>query len=36
VLASLIVIALNCVAAQIFWWGVERPSTNLAKRLRKS
>lgn len=36
VLASLIVIALNCVAAQLFWWGVERPSTNLAKRLRKS
>ena len=36
VLASVIVIALNCVAAQLFWWGVERPSTSLAKRLRKS
>ena len=35
VVATLIVIALNCVAAQLFWWSVERPSTALAKRLRK-
>ena len=36
VVAMLIVIALNCVASQLFWWAVERPSTALAKRLRKA
>jgi peptidoglycan/LPS O-acetylase OafA/YrhL len=36
IVASLIIIALNCVAAQLFWWAVERPSTSLAKRLRKT
>jgi peptidoglycan/LPS O-acetylase OafA/YrhL len=36
VVAMLIVIALNCVASQLFWWAVERPSTSLAKRLRKA
>jgi peptidoglycan/LPS O-acetylase OafA/YrhL len=36
VVAALIVIALNCVVSQLFWWGVERPSTSLAKRLRKA
>lgn len=35
IVATLIVIGLNCIAAQLFWWGVERPSTSLAKRLRK-
>jgi peptidoglycan/LPS O-acetylase OafA/YrhL len=35
VVATLIVVALNCIAAQLFWWAVERPSTSLAKRLRK-
>ncbi len=34
-LAGLIVIGVTCVAAQLFWWSVERPSTALAKRLRK-
>lgn len=33
--AGLIVIALNCLAAWLFWWSVERPSTALAKRVRK-
>jgi peptidoglycan/LPS O-acetylase OafA/YrhL len=34
-LAGLIVIGVTCAAAQLFWWSVERPSTVLAKRLRK-
>lgn len=34
-LAVVLVIAINCVAAQLFWWGVERPSTALGRRLRK-
>ena len=34
-LAGLIVIAVTCGAAQLFWWVVERPSTALARRLRK-
>lgn len=33
--AGLIVIVLNCLAAWLFWWSVERPSTALAKRVRK-
>ena len=32
---ALLVIALNCLAAWLFWWIVERPSTALAKRVRK-
>ncbi len=34
-LAGLVVVAVTCAAAQLFWWSVERPSTALAKRLRK-
>ena len=34
-LAGLIVVGVTCSAAQLFWWSVERPSTALARRLRK-
>jgi peptidoglycan/LPS O-acetylase OafA/YrhL len=34
-LAALIVIAVICIAAQLFWWTIERPSTALAKRVRR-
>ncbi len=34
-LAMVAVIAINCIAAQLFWWAVERPSTALGRRLRK-
>ncbi|MCC7053607.1 MAG: acyltransferase [Gemmatimonadaceae bacterium] len=34
-LAMVLVLAVNLAVAQLFWWGVERPSTALARRLRK-
>jgi peptidoglycan/LPS O-acetylase OafA/YrhL len=34
-LAMLLVIAVNCAAAQLFWWAVERPSTALGRKIRK-
>jgi peptidoglycan/LPS O-acetylase OafA/YrhL len=33
--AMLLAIAANCLAAQLFWWCVERPSTALSRRVRK-
>jgi peptidoglycan/LPS O-acetylase OafA/YrhL len=36
VIAMFLAIVVNCVAAQIFWWLIERPSTSLARRVRKS
>jgi peptidoglycan/LPS O-acetylase OafA/YrhL len=35
-IAMVLAIVINCVAAQIFWWLIERPSTTLARRVRKS
>lgn len=35
-MAALIVITLNCLAAWLFWRTVERPSSALAKRIRKA
>jgi peptidoglycan/LPS O-acetylase OafA/YrhL len=35
-IAMVLAIGVNCVASQIFWWLVERPSTSLARRVRKS
>lgn len=34
-LAAVIVLVINCVAAWCFWWLAERPSMALARRLRK-
>ena len=34
-LIALVVLAINFVAAWAFWWAAERPSTALARRLRK-
>lgn len=35
-LAAVVVLAINLAAAWVFWFAIERPSTELARRLRKT
>jgi hypothetical protein len=32
--AALAVVGINCIAAQLFWWGVERPSTAFGRKFK--
>lgn len=33
-MAAVLVLAVNCIAAQLFWWGAERPSTAFGRRFK--